>query len=77
MLIRVFIKPEGRQWVDIDLPSENPGMAGLANVLQNEGFIVAPHALIPKGSILFIASMTPVTVRPNITVFPGGNKDTS
>jgi hypothetical protein len=72
VIVRIFIKPEGRQWVDVEL-IDGVQLGALANTMQNEGYIVVPHALIPTGSILFIAAMSPlVGTKPNLALFPGG-----
>ena len=73
--VRFFIKPDGKKYVDVVMP-EGLTMMHVANIMQNEGFIVSPFCFVPHDSVLFASTLASAemeaTTKPTLSIFPGG-----
>ena len=67
-MIRIFIKPDGRNWVDLSLPN-GADCTTAFGMASREGAIVSGDAWVPLGSILFATTFEVPNAKPSIVPF--------
>jgi hypothetical protein len=68
-IFRIFLKPEGRTWVDYPLPPDQ-SVAQLLGMWRVEGMLVTDNWVCPLDTMLFGAVLEQVAIGGNPNVAP-------
>jgi hypothetical protein len=69
-MLRVFIKPDGRCWVDLVLPADQDCTHAMGAATR-ENALCAPDCYVPLDSILFASTWTAMAqTKPSVVQFP-------
>jgi hypothetical protein len=69
-ILRVFIKPDNRCWLDIPMP-DGVTVPQMMGIIQREQVIVGDDCMIPWSSVSFAATWTTAKEMPKPTVVQG------
>lgn len=68
---RVYLNPNGEQWVDFPMP-ENAVLMAVWGQVMADGVCISPVAIVPKAAVHHVILLEMQDGGTNLTVFPGG-----